>query len=69
MGACNSGGNAMWCGGGGPTPPSPPPPPPPAPSHVCADPGSTPACNVCAACCHSFIPAGAACDKCAAEKC
>jgi hypothetical protein len=55
-----------------PPPPGPPPPPaPPAPpgQHVCADPGSTPACNVCVACCHSYIPAGAACDKCVKETC
>jgi len=38
-------------------------------SNVCSDPGSSPACNVCAACCHSFIPSGTACDSCAREKC
>ena len=55
----------------GPSPPAPPSPSPPPPSgqHVCADPGSTPACNTCTACCHSFIPAGAECDKCVKENC
>jgi len=55
--------------GGGPPSPSPPSPPaPPSGQHVCADPGSTPACNVCSACCHSYIPA-ADCDKCVKESC
>jgi len=34
---------------------------------VCADAGS--GCSVCAACCHSFIPAGKSCAQCVAEKC
>ena len=50
-------------------PPSPPPPPPPPGRHVCADPGSTPPCNVCSACCHSYIPSGKACNACEQEKC
>jgi cellulose 1,4-beta-cellobiosidase len=58
----------------GPSPPSPPSPSPSPPSpapggNVCADPGSTPACTTCSACCHSFIPAGAECDKCVQENC
>ena len=67
MGQCNGSGNAMWCGGGGP--PSPPPPPPPPTNHVCADPGASSQCNVCSACCHSYIPAGAPCDTCVKENC
>ena len=52
-----------------PSPPPPPPPPTPPAKHVCADPGASPGCSVCAACCHSYIPAGSSCDKCAIEKC
>lgn len=52
------------CSGGG----GPPPPPPPAPgAPVCADAGK--GCNVCPACCHSFIPAGAPCELCVKESC
>jgi hypothetical protein len=46
-------------------PPTPAPAPPPS-SHEC-DPAKT--CNVCAACCHSFIPDGATCDACATKNC
>jgi hypothetical protein len=44
-------------------------PPVPTAKPVCADGGASPPCNTCAACCHSYIPAGASCSKCAAEQC
>lgn len=63
-------GNFKYYGPSGPVPPVPPPPvPPPTPSNRCADPGSSPNCNVCAECCHSYIPTQAACDRCVSEKC
>jgi hypothetical protein len=47
MGPCNSGGNAMWCGGGGTPTPAPPPPAPtpavPTPASACPG-GSLAAC-------------------------
>jgi hypothetical protein len=59
-----------------PPPPSPSPPslsPPPSPSppssNNCADPGKTPTCNTCAACCHTYIPNGAQCDACVSQNC
>ena len=42
--SCNSGGNAMWCGGTSPTPPTPPPPPPTPPSPSSCPGGSLSAC-------------------------
>jgi len=53
----------------GPSPPPPPPSPPAPGGNNCADPGSSPACNTCSACCHGYIPAGAPCDTCVKEKC
>ena len=35
--------------------------------HICTT--SVPPCDTCAACCHSYIPAGEMCDKCADENC
>lgn len=43
MTTCNSGGNAMWCGGDSPMPPTPPTPPTPPPPSGCPG-GSLSAC-------------------------
>ena len=58
-----------------PLPPPPPPGPPPTPPgppgpHQCTpSTNQTKNCNVCAACCHDYIPDGAECDKCVKESC
>ena len=46
--------------------PPPTPAPTPAPTNEC---NPTKTCNVCTACCESFIPDGAACDQCVESKC
>lgn len=50
-----------------PPSPSPGPSPSPTPSHNECNPSKT--CNVCSACCHSYIDDGTECDNCVKAEC